>query len=205
VSDVQAVVFDLGGVLIDWDPRRLFRTLIPDEAALDRFLSEVCTPQWNHEQDRGRPLAEATVELQRRHPEHADLIAAYYGRWEEMLGGPIHGTVEVLRALHADGLPVYALTNWSAELFPIALARYDFLSLFRGIVVSGEERLAKPEPEFFQILVDRFGVLPRRTVYVDDIAGHVEAARRIGFDALLFTSPDALRAELAARGLRVAA
>lgn len=204
-SRVRAVVFDLGGVLIEWDPRRLYRTLIPDEAERERFLAEVCTPQWNHEQDRGRPLAEATALLQAEHPQHAALIAAFYGRWEEMLGGPIAGTVEVLRALKAEGMPLFALTNWSAELFPVARERYDFLRLFDGILVSGEEGLAKPEPEFFRLLVERFGVVPEQTVYVDDVSGHVEAGRRLGFDAVVFTSPEALRRELAARGLPVAA
>ncbi len=204
-SRVSTVVFDLGGVLIDWNPRHLYRTLIDDDAEMERFLAEVCTAEWNHQQDRGRPVAEATTALQQQHPEQAELIEAYYGRWQEMLGGPIDGTVDLLRALHVDGVPLYALTNWSAETFPVAVERYGFLRLFDGIVVSGEERLAKSEPELFRVLVDRYGVVPERSVYIDDVAGHVEAARHVGFDAIVFTSPDRLRRDLAARGLLAAA
>jgi 2-haloacid dehalogenase len=196
---VEAVVFDLGGVLIDWDPRHLYRKLLADEAAVEEFLATVCTPEWNAEQDRGRPFAEGVAELVERHPAHAAAIAAYAERWEEMLGGEIPGSVELLAELRASGMPLYALTNWSAETFGIARERFAFLDWFWGVLVSGEERMIKPDPRFFRLLVERFGLDPGSTVYVDDAEGNVAAARRLGFDAVRFTGPERLRRDLAAR------
>ena len=196
---IKAVVFDLGGVLIDWDPRYLYRKLLADEAAVEEFLATVCTPEWNAEQDRGRPFAEGVAELAERHPAHAAAIAAYADRWEEMLGGAIGGTVELLGELRAAGMPLYALTNWSAETFVIARRRFEFLSWFDGVLVSGEERLVKPDPAFFRLLLDRFGLAPEATFYVDDAEANVAAARDLGLDAVRFTGPGQLRRELAAR------
>lgn len=196
---VKAVVFDLGGVLIDWDPRYLYRKLLADEAAVEEFLATVCTPEWNAEQDRGRPFAEGVAELVERHPAHAAAIAAYSERWEEMLGGEIPGSVEVLAELRAAGMPLYALTNWSAETFGIARRRFAFLDWFRGVLVSGEERMVKPDPRFFRLLQERFGLDPASSFYVDDSAANVAAARRLGFDAVRFTGPRRLRRDLAAR------
>ena len=142
----RAVVFDLGGVLIDWNPRHLYRKLLPDDASIEEFLAEVCTSEWNYQQDAGRTVAEAVGELSGRHPDKAPLIAAYYERWEEMLGGAIEASVALLEELDAAGVPLYALTNWSRETFPIARRRFPFLERFRGIVVSGEEGAAKPDP-----------------------------------------------------------
>jgi 2-haloacid dehalogenase len=197
----KAVVFDLGGVLIDWDPRHLYRKLLADEAAVEEFLATVCTLEWNAEQDRGRPFAEGVAELVERHPAHADAIAAYHERWPEMLGGPIDGTVELLAELRADGVPVYALTNWSAETFGIARDRYEFLDWFDGVVISGEERMIKPDPAIFQLLLDRFGLDPEATVFIDDSEANVTAARQLGLDAVSFTDPTQLRHDLAALGL----
>ena len=198
---VKAVVFDLGGVLIDWDPRYLYRKLLADEAAVEEFLATVCTPEWNAEQDRGRPFAEGVAELVERHPLHAAAIAAYHERWPEMLGGEIPGTVEVLAELRATGVPLYALTNWSAETFGIARERFEFLEWFDGVLVSGEERLIKPDPAIFRLLLDRFGLDPGTTFYVDDAEANVAAARRLGIDAIRYTGHDQLRRELVARGL----
>ena len=198
---VKAVVFDLGGVLIDWDPRYLYRKLLADEAAVEEFLATVCTPEWNAEQDRGRPFAEGVAELVERHPAHADAIAAYAERWPEMLGGVIGGTVELLAELRAAGTPLYALTNWSAETFVVARERFELLSWFDGVVVSGEERMIKPDPRFFWLLLDRFGLDPGATFYVDDSEPNVAAARRLGLDAVRFTGPRQVRRELTARGL----
>ena len=194
---VKAVVFDLGGVLIDWDPRYLYRKLLADEAAVEEFLATVCTPVWNAEQDRGRPFAEGVAELVEHHPAHAAAIAAYFDRWEEMLGGEIGGTVELLAELRAAGMPLYALTNWSAETFVIARERFELLSWFDGVVVSGEERMIKPDPAFFRLLLDRFGLAPEATFYVDDSEPNVAAARALGLDAVRFTGPEQLRRELA--------
>jgi 2-haloacid dehalogenase len=198
---VKAVVFDLGGVLIDWDPRYLYRKLLDDEAAVEEFLATVCTPEWNAEQDRGRPFAEGVAELVERHPVHAVAITAYHERWPEMLGGAVGGTVEVLAELRAAGVPVYALTNWSAETFGVARERFEFLEWFDGVLVSGEERMIKPDPAIFRLLLDRFGLDPGATFYVDDSEPNVEAAGRLGFDAVRFTTPARLRRDLEARRL----
>lgn len=198
---VKAVVFDLGGVLIDWDPRYLYRKLLDDEAAVEAFLATVCTPEWNAEQDRGRPFAEGVAELVERHPVQAAAITAYHERWPEMLGGAVGGTVEVLAELRAAGVPVYALTNWSAETFGIARERFEFLEWFDGVLVSGEERMIKPDPAIFRLLLDRFGLDPGATFYIDDSPANVAAADRLGLDAVRFTSPAQLRRDLEARGL----
>lgn len=197
----DTVVFDIGGVLIHWDPRRLYRTLLPDGAEVEHFLATVCTPEWNREQDRGRPTAEAVDALAVELPEHAELIAAYYDRWEDMLGGPIEGTVRSLEALRSRGVRTLALTNFSAEKWPIARRRYPFLAEFDGVVVSGEERLIKPDPEIFHLLCRRYAVRPQSSVYVDDLAENVQAARSLGFDAVLFESPEQFRHDLVQRGL----
>ncbi|HEV2823907.1 MAG TPA: HAD family phosphatase [Actinomycetota bacterium] len=197
----KAAVFDLGGVLIDWDPRYLYRKLLADEAAVEEFLATVCTPEWNAEQDRGRPFAEGVAELVERHPVHAAAITAYHERWTEMLGGDIAGTVELLDELRDTGVPLYALTNWSAETFGIARERYQFLEWFDGVLVSGEERMIKPDPAIFRLLLDRFGLDPGAAFYVDDSPANVAAAGELGFDAVRFTGPEQLRRDLEARGL----
>jgi 2-haloacid dehalogenase len=198
---VKAAVFDLGGVLIDWDPRYLYRKLLADEGEVEEFLATVCTPEWNAEQDRGRPFAEGVAELVERHPAHAAAIAAFHDRWPEMLGGDIPGAVELLAELRATGLPLYALTNWSAETFVAARERFAFLDWFDGLLVSGEERIIKPDPAIFELLLDRFGLDPGSTLYVDDSEANVAAAAALGLDAVRFTGPGQLRRELAARRL----
>jgi 2-haloacid dehalogenase len=206
---VRTVIFDLGGVLIDWDPRYLYRKLMPGrEAEMEAFLSEVCNQGWNHQQDAGRSLAEATeallaehVHLIARQPEMRDLIEAYYGRWGEMLGGPIEGTLAILAELRASGVPLYALTNWSGETFPIALERYEFLGWFDGIAVSGELGVCKPDPRIYRYLIERHDLDPEEVLFIDDHEANVEAARDLGMTALRFQDPARLRAELAAVGL----
>ena len=195
----KAVVFDLGGVLIDWDPRYLYRKLLADEAAVEEFLATVCTPEWNADLDRGRPFAEGVAELVERHPEHAAAIAAYHERWPEMLAGEVPGSVEVLAELRAAGVPLYALTNWAAETFAITRGRFEFLTWFDGLLVSGEEGMTKPDPAIFRLLLDRFGLDPGATVFVDDSEANVAAARELGIDAVRFTGPGQLRRELTAR------
>jgi len=203
-DNCDTVVFDLGGVLIDWDPRHLYRSLFRgDHAAMERFLSEVCTPAWNQQQDAGRPWAEAVAVLQKQYPEHDGLIRAYDLRWSEMIAGEMPGTVAILRALHAAGTPLYALTNWSQETFPIAEQRFDFLTLFRGIVVSGSERLVKPDLAIYRLLVKRYGLNPARCVYVDDNATNAAAATLLGMRAIHFTLPDVLAGELRELGFAV--
>jgi len=203
VGVTRAVVFDLGGVLIEWDPRRLYRKLLPDDASVESFLAEVCTREWNHRQDEGRSWADAIAELTGRHPDRAELIAAYYGRWEEMLGGALDGVVAILEELDAARVPLYALTNWSHETFPIARRRFQFLERFRGIVVSGEERAAKPDPRIYRTLLERYRLQPERTLFIDDVAANVDGARALGMEGVLYTTPAELRRELAARSFLV--
>ena len=197
-SGRRIVVFDLGGVLIDHNPRHLYRKLFDDDDAMERFLATVCTPAWNRRQDAGRPIAQAVAELQAEHPDKAGLIAAYYGRWPEMLDGPIDGTVAILAELSTRGTPLYALTNWSAETFPVARARFDFLDWFRGIVISGEVGLIKPDRRIFELLCATHGFPTKDAVFIDDSPKNVEAACRLGFHGVRFTDPHALRAELGA-------
>ena len=193
---IDAVVFDLGGVLIDWNPRHLYRKLFAEEAAMERFLTEVCSPTWNLRLDAGMPFDEGIAELVRSHAEHEGLIRAWKERWAEMLGGAIGGSVALLEELHAAGMPLYALTNWSAETFPEGRRRFPFLGQFRDIVVSGEEKLVKPDPRMFELLVRRTGVAPERTVFIDDSDKNVAAAERLGFQTIRFTDPEALRSRL---------
>jgi 2-haloacid dehalogenase len=196
----DAVIFDLGGVLVEWDPRRLYRTLLPHEE-VERFLSTVCTPSWNSEQDAGRSLREGTDALLARYPEHGSLVRAYYDRWEEMLGDSVEGAQELLIDVTEAGVRCFALTNWSAETFPIARRRFPWLERFEGIVVSGEEGVAKPDPRLFRILLDRFSLPPRRCVFVDDAPANVRAASAIGLRAIAFEGIGPLRRELTRLGV----
>ena len=201
-TSIDAVVFDLGGVLIDWNPRYLYRSLFPgDEAAMENFLAQVVTPEWNERQDAGRACSEAVAELISRHPDRADLIEAYYARWEEMLGGSLDDSVALLEALRRRAVPLYGLTNWSKEKFPIARERFDFLDWFEGIVVSGEEGVAKPDPRIFQILLDRYALDPRNSLFIDDNPFNVEAAQSLGFHIHQFRTPQGLQTALAGYGL----
>lgn len=199
---IDAVVFDLGGVLIDWNPRYLYRQLFRgDDAAMERFLVEVVTPEWNLQQDAGRPWADAIELLAREHPDQRDLIVAYHERWPETLGGAIEESVGVLADLHDRPVRLFALTNWSAETFPTALERYDFLAWFEAIVVSGAVGLVKPDPGIFRHLIDRNRLSPASTVFVDDSPANVDAARRMGLVGLLFENPSQLRGDLVALGV----
>lgn len=194
---INTIIFDLGGVLVDWNPAYVFDRLITDEKKRKQFFAEICTSAWNEEQDAGRSLQEATQLLVDQYPEWQEYIEAYYGRWEEMLGGPIHETVEIFKALKEGGrYKLYALTNWSAELFPIALRKYDFLHWFDGRLVSGEEKSRKPFPEFYQLLLDRFQINKEEALFIDDNLRNAEAAEAIGLKTIRFTSPVQLRDEL---------
>ena len=204
-SPITTAVFDLGGVLIDWDPRYLYRELIEDEAEMEHFLATVTTPEWNRAQDAGRPWAEAVEELARHHPERRNLIEAYWLRWHETLGDAIEPTVAVLDELRGTGMRLFALTNWSGETFPLARPRFPFLEWFDGIVVSGDERLIKPDPQLFRVLIERYGVEPETTVFIDDSADNVAAARDLGFMALRFVDAPTLRADLRRLGVLVGA
>lgn len=202
---LTTVIFDLGAVLIDWDPRHVYRDLFPgDEAGMEAFLADVTNATWNHQMDAGRSWADAVAELVALHPERRDLIEAYWTRWPDMLRGAIPGTVAVLRELRDAGVRLLALTNWSAETFPVARERFDFLGWFEGIVVSGEERLAKPDPAIYRVLLERYAVDAAQAVFVDDRPENVAAAEALGMTGIVFRSPDELRMSLGTLGVSVA-
>ena len=201
---IDTVVFDLGGVLIDWNPEYVYRELITDEKQRKWFFRHVCTPDWNEEQDAGRPLQEGTDILVRAFPEHEKNIRAFYDRWREMLGGPIPGTVEILKHLKENtGTKLYALTNWSAETFPIALGIFDFLHWFDGRLVSGEEKTRKPFPDIYQKLIQRFNINPRSSIYVDDNVRNILPAKELGFTTIHFLDPAQFKFELQKKGLAI--
>lgn len=194
---MEAVVFDLGGVLIDWNPRYLYRKMFDTEEEVTWFLETVCTTEWNRELDRGRTFGEEIPRLVSRHPKWRQEIEAYYTRWEEMLGGCIARSVRVLEALRERGVPLYALTNWSAETFGIARSRFDFLKWFEDIVVSGEVGVAKPEKKIYETLVERAGIEPGASVFVDDLEANVRVAEELGFKGMVFRGASELEEELA--------
>lgn len=200
----STVVFDLGGVLIDWDPTLAF-TGVLDPADVPAFLEEVGFAEWNHLQDSGRSFADGVAELSARFPHRAQAIAAYGENWQATLTGELHETVEVVDELERDGVRLLALTNWSHETFPWARATFPVLSRFEGVVVSGDEGVAKPDPRIFAILLDRYGVEPGDAVFVDDRRDNVEAARALGLHGLVFTDAATLRTDLERLGLLEAA
>src|SRR5215469_531478 len=195
------VVFDLGGVLIDWNPRHLYRKLIADEAAMEHFLGTVCTQAWNERQDAGRTFSEAAALLRALHPHHAELIDAFGLRFDEMMKGPIEGSVSILETLHRRGVPLYALSNFSHETFPLARRRFDFLKLFRGMVISGDVGVIKPDPRIFRILLERHGIDPGDAIFIDDNPRNAAAATALGLHGIHLTGPPELRREL--EGLRL--
>ena len=205
-SPVDAVVFDLGNVLIEWDPRPAIAAGVGEERA-QKFLTsgEFDFGAWNHAQDAGRTFAEAEQEATAAYPHLADEIRSYRENFAKSMRGPIEGTVAILKQLHAAEIPLIALTNWSAETFPAAVETFDFLELFEDIIVSGEEGVAKPDPEIFEELEDRIRHLGSLDdcIFIDDKLANVQAATAAGMDAIAFTTPEELRADLLVRGLPV--
>jgi 2-haloacid dehalogenase len=198
----SVAIFDLGGVLLDWNPRHLYRKLFDgDDAAMEHFLATVCTTEWNERQDSGRSFADAMAELLPIHADKMELIEAFGTRFDEMIAGAIDGTVDVLAELKARGVPLYAISNWSAETFPPQRQRFAFLSWFDGILISGTEGVIKPDPRIFRILCERHGVAPESAVFIDDVAANAAAASALGIHGIHFRSPDQLRRELVAVGL----
>jgi 2-haloacid dehalogenase len=197
----DAVVWDLGGVLIGWDPRRLYSELLP-EHEIEPFLAEIGFAEWNHAQDAGRPFSEGVAELSARFPHRAELIAAYPDRYDRALTGAIEPAVQALAELRQRAqVRLLALTNWSAETFHHAESRYAFLTWFEGILVSGREGVAKPDPRIFALLADRFRLDPARTVFLDDAAANVAAAQAAGWRAFRVTDPGSPRRALSSLGL----
>ena len=202
MAECSIAVFDLGGVLIDWDPRYLYRKLFDgDTEAMEEFLATVCTQSWNEQQDAGRPFADACASLKLVHPHKAQLIDAWFLRYDEMLAGTISGSVDILTELNSLGVPLYALSNWSVETFPAALKQFEFLKWFRGVMLSGEVKLVKPDPRIFKLFLETFAIDPALTVFIDDREPNVKAAMAFGMHGILFTDAAALRTELISLGL----
>ena len=195
---VKNIIFDLGGVLIDWNPEYVYLEAFKgNRKKMENFFDEVCTFDWNENQDAGYPLADATEDRIALFPEQADLIRMYYGRWEEMLRGPISGTVSILKKLiNNSGYRVFALTNWSAETFPIALKRFDFLHWFEGIVVSGTEKTRKPFPEIYETTLERYGLKASESIFIDDNERNIIAANLFGIQTIKFLNPHQLEEDL---------
>ena len=197
MTRINTIIFDLGGVLIDWNPMYLYRDYFDSVEKRNHFFSNICTPDWNEEQDAGRSIVEATQELVKKFPGWEQPIRDFYGRWTEMLNGPIHETVEIFRQLKDSGrYKIYALTNWQAGLFDIALVRYNFLHWFDGRVVSGEEKTRKPFPEFYQLLLDRYNINPSGALFIDDNLRNVKAAEALGINSIHFESPAQLKEKM---------
>lgn len=195
------IVFDLGKVLIEWDPRHLYRTVFADADKMEWFLANVCTSDWNLAQDRQPTLDAGIDELVSRHPDYANEIRMYRDRWMEMVPGAIEGSVEILMQLHLNGVPVYAITNWNGATFRATRSRFDFLSLFRDIVVSGDEGLLKPEPAIFELLADRNSIDLSQSLFIDDSLKNVVGAEAVGMKGHHFTSPESLKEALAVHGV----
>lgn len=195
------VVFDIGNVLIRWNPRGLYEELIPDAAKREWFLAHVCTDAWNREADRGRPFARGVAELTAQYPEWGREIRAWDERWHDMVPGAIEGSVRLLEGLRAAGVPVWSITNFSREKYPEAVARFPFLAGFRDTVVSAHEGLLKPDPAIYRVLIDRNRLDPASCLFIDDLPENVEGARSIGMQGVVFTSPEQLAADLASFGL----
>lgn len=201
---INTIIFDFGGVLIDWNPKYLYRKIFNNEGDVEYFLDTICTADWNEEQDGGRTTKEATELLTLEYPAQAEKIKAYYDRWEEMLGGVFEGTVEILKQLKDSGkFKLYGLTNWSAETFPVAKERYDFLGLFDGILVSGDEKCRKPFPEFYQLLLSRYNINAGNSVFIDDNKRNIIAAEKEGIQSIHFIDAEQLRKALREKRVEV--
>jgi 2-haloacid dehalogenase len=201
-NKIETIIFDLGNVLIGWDPRHLYRKIFKDEDQITWFLDNICTSEWNDQQDAGRTFDEGIRELVQKHPEWEEPIRAWGSRWQETISGAIPETVEILRQIRdSKKYRLYALTNWSAETFPWALDNFEFLHWFEGIVVSGHEKTRKPYPDFFNILFTRYQVDPSRAVFIDDNAKNIKGGSEVGLHTIHFQSPQMLRQQLTQLGV----
>lgn len=200
MSKIKNIIFDFGGVLVDWNPVYLYKKVFDNESDMNYFLENICTSEWNVQQDAGRPLSEATELLQKEHPEHKELIGHYYGRWEEMLGGLFEENVRVLHLLK-EKYPIYGLTNWSAETITTAYRKYDFFEHLKGIVVSGDEKLIKPDPKLYQVLLDRYNLKANESLFIDDNIHNIESAHKMGFHTIHFREDTDLEKEIKEMGV----
>jgi 2-haloacid dehalogenase len=196
-TPIKAIIFDFGGVLLDWDPKYLYRPYFSDQPqAMESFLAEVDFYKWNEQQDKGRPFSEGIAELSAQFPRYAHLIQTYFDSWENSVSGPIEGSVEILRRLKQKGYPIYGLSNWSTETYPRAKHKYPFFDLLDDIVLSGAVKLNKPDPAIFELLLDKIGYRALECVLIDDSQKNIDAAKRLGFVTIHFTSPEQLQTEL---------
>jgi 2-haloacid dehalogenase len=201
VSGIEAVVFDVGRVLFEWDLRHLYARLIADPAELEWFVTTVVTPEWHYQHDQGRSVAEMVAERSAEYPEHADLIAAWGSRFNESLPGPVPGSLELVEALHVRGVPLYAITNFGADLWASFHPTQPVFTHFRDIVVSGVEKLVKPDPAIYRLAERRFGLTPQAMLFIDDNAANIAAVEACGWHGHLFTDAARLEIDLRERGL----
>lgn len=196
-TNIQAILFDFGNVLIEWDPRSVYRRYFPDnEEAMERFLQEVNFMDWNAQQDKGRSFSEGVALLSKQFPQYAELIQAYHDNWKDSIGNQFQGTVEILKRLKKAGYPLFGLSNWSAETFPYARQKHDFFDLFDDIIISGEVGSIKPEREFFEIALKKIGQPANECLFIDDSLANIEQARKMGFATIHFESSEQLEQEL---------
>ncbi|RNC66716.1 HAD family phosphatase [Proteiniphilum sp. X52] len=200
MKPLKNIVFDFGGVLIDWNPIYLYREIFDKEEDMNHFLGHICRYEWNVLQDAGRSLAEGTRVLQEQHPEYREEIAMYYGRWDEMLGGTIEENVKLIKPLK-EKYKVYGLTNWSAETIPIAMERYNFFKDLDGMVVSGAEKTVKPDPRLYRILLERYGIQAGESLFIDDNHTNIETAQQLGFQTIHMVDGVNLEEVLKARAI----
>ena len=201
-SQIKAVIFDFGGVLIGWDPRNLYSRFFPEQPqAMEDFLAEISFMEWNAQQDKGRPFAEAVALLSKQFPHHAHLISAYHEHYKETMTGSIDGTVELLRMLKNNGISLYGLSNWSAETFATVRHEFEFFNLFDEIIISGDVKLIKPEPEIYELCLQKIGRPASQCLFIDDSEANIVTARKMGFDTVHFNSPEHFKNELQIRQL----
>ena len=198
---IRAVIFDFGGVLVDWSPHNLYRHFIKQPHEIDRFLSEINFAEWNVQQDKGRPFAQAVAELSSEFPQHARLISAFHEHWEDSIVGSIDGTVVILRKLKQLGYPLYGLSNWSAETFPLVREKHTYFDLFDDIIISGEVKLIKPDPQIFRFMLNKFKLEAQACLFIDDSMANIKTANELGFATIHFQSPAQLEIELSGRGV----
>ena len=205
MKKIDTIIFDLGGVLIDWSPKYVYRNVFNgDKEKVEWFLNNICTMDWNMEQDAGRTWKEATNLLINKHPEYEEWIRIYYDKWEDMLKGSIQETVTLLNKLKQnDDCKLYSLTNWSSETFPIAIKRFEFLQHFEGIVVSGDEKTRKPFSKIYEIILDRYNIIPEKAVFIDDNLDNIITAKKLGINGIHFKSASQLKNSLISLGVKV--
>jgi 2-haloacid dehalogenase len=198
---INTIIFDFGGVLLDWNPYNLYRQFFNNKAEIDKFLTEINFSDWNTEQDRGRAFAQGVAELSAKFPKYSHLISAYKENWEDSIVGPIEGSVAILQQLKEGGYSIYGLSNWSAETFPIAFNKYNFFKLFDDIIISGDVHILKPDPQIFELILARAGRSANECLLIDDSGPNITAAQRLGFLTIHFHSPEQLRIELKKLGV----